>query len=115
MLVFSNEIKQDGFSNWVSITPGPNNNGCSSPVGMLGNGKQELTIGSNCVGKQRAIIHELLHTLGFGHEHQRNDRQKHLQFKKHNMQYGQLENFKRIDKDHNCKWANLETAYDLWV
>ena len=79
---------------------------------MIGNGKQELIIGSNCVEKQRAIIHELLHTLGFGHEHQRNDRHNHLQFKKHNVQHGQLENFKRVGKDNSCKWANLDTAYD---
>ncbi|XP_067114580.1 astacin-like metalloendopeptidase isoform X1 [Osmerus mordax] len=50
-------------------------NGCASNVGYLG-GRQIVVIGPQCsVGN---IAHEVLHTLGFYHEHTRKDRLQHV-------------------------------------
>lgn len=50
---------------------------CSSWMGRKGGGRQYLNLGTNCLkyssGKGVAI-HELMHALGFMHEHQRSDR-----------------------------------------
>lgn len=50
--------------------------GCYSIIGRDG-GRQDLSLGSGCLSKGIAI-HEILHTLGFYHEHTRRDRDRHV-------------------------------------
>uniref|UniRef100_A0A0K0F2K0 Metalloendopeptidase n=1 Tax=Strongyloides venezuelensis TaxID=75913 RepID=A0A0K0F2K0_STRVS len=50
--------------------------GCYSQVGRTG-GKQELSLGRGCLFHE-IIIHELMHSLGFWHEHSRFDRNDHI-------------------------------------
>jgi hypothetical protein len=57
----------------------------SSPVGMSG-GQQVINIVS--WGTQFIIVHELLHCLGFWHEHQRPDRDNFVQINCGNVQGG---------------------------
>lgn len=40
-------------------------------VGMLNEGKQDLSIGKGCEGSVAVIIHEMMHSAGFMHEHMR--------------------------------------------
>lgn len=47
----------------------PQNLRCWSYVGRIG-GKQDISIGSGC-GFKGTVIHEILHALGFFHEHTR--------------------------------------------
>jgi len=112
----SREIITDlGHENSVVITTGNKNTFCSSPVGLLGTGEQKLIVGKNCLrtGSKGAVIHELMHTLGFGHEHQRADRDKHLTFKPQNVRKGNMFNFKKLSKNGNIpEWARLGTSYD---
>ncbi|KAK8770312.1 hypothetical protein V5799_013222, partial [Amblyomma americanum] len=49
---------------------------CFSAVGYVG-GKQPLSLGDGCLYLAVAV-HELLHALGFQHEHMRPDRDQHL-------------------------------------
>uniref|UniRef100_A0A1I8AX41 Metalloendopeptidase n=1 Tax=Meloidogyne hapla TaxID=6305 RepID=A0A1I8AX41_MELHA len=49
---------------------------CYSQVGKTG-GKQELSLGQGCLFNE-TIIHELMHSLGFWHEHSRADRDNHI-------------------------------------
>lgn len=51
--------------------------GCTSFVGRAG-GAQKLTLGGACPNGVQTIIHELMHALGFEHEHQRFDRDKYI-------------------------------------
>ena len=54
--------------NYVTITPG---SGCKSERGMRGGG-QLLYMNASCFNKGLILpVHELMHTLGFVHEHNR--------------------------------------------
>lgn len=70
-------VPRQGFhTNWIRIEHGPGN---GSFIGMITNppGAQLLTVNtwnSNPGGVNFVIVHELLHALGFWHEHQRHDR-----------------------------------------
>ncbi|XP_019631581.1 PREDICTED: uncharacterized protein LOC109475420 [Branchiostoma belcheri] len=47
--------------------------GCSAWIGEKHEGAQDVILGDGCVEKG-TIVHELMHALGFWHEHQRPDR-----------------------------------------
>ncbi|XP_045027727.1 astacin-like metalloprotease toxin 5 [Daphnia magna] len=58
--------------------------GCWSVKGRAG-GVQELSIGDGCVSRA-TVVHELMHALGFDHEHQRPDQKKFIIVKYDNIQ-----------------------------
>ncbi|KAM9441760.1 low choriolytic enzyme-like [Salvelinus alpinus] len=79
--------------------------GCFGTMGTVGD-RQTLSLAQfGCV--QHGIIqHELLHSLGFHHEHNRSDRDQYIKI---NWQYiydNAVENFQKQDTN------NLNTAYD---
>lgn len=66
--------------------------GCASYVGCIG-GKQPIFMGDRCrVGN---IVHEILHALGFYHEHTRMDRDEHVEILMENIRPGAVRNFKK--------------------
>ncbi|XP_055087525.1 astacin-like metalloendopeptidase [Periophthalmus magnuspinnatus] len=80
-----------------------NSPGCSSYVGFIG-GDQAVYIGSVCtVGN---IVHELLHALGFYHEHTRMDRDSYINIIKNNIIKGTEQNFVKRHGD------TLNVPYD---
>lgn len=54
--------------------------GESAGVGRL-NAPQQLSLGKQCLNR-RVAIHEIIHALGFGHEHQRPDRDQYISIDK---------------------------------
>lgn len=71
---------------------------CYSYVGRVG-GEQQLSLGLLCatwldVGP---IYHELLHALGFYHEHNRPDRDNHIEVNWDNIAEGSAKNFVKRD------------------
>ncbi|CAB1432545.1 unnamed protein product [Pleuronectes platessa] len=80
-------------------------NGCASLLGTVGD-KQVVSLQrSGCI--QRGIIqHEVLHALGFYHEHTRSDRDQYVKINWENIEKHNFINFRKMDTD------NLNTPYD---
>ncbi|XP_035534671.1 low choriolytic enzyme-like isoform X2 [Morone saxatilis] len=87
---------------YISIEPRV---GCSSLLGRIGD-KQVVSLQRfGCV--QKGIIqHELLHALGFYHEHTRSDRDQHVRINWANISEYYVSDFQLMDTN------NLNTPYD---
>ncbi|HVM59640.1 MAG TPA: M12 family metallopeptidase [Verrucomicrobiae bacterium] len=93
-------------SNYVTIVDGGTfQEGGNSTVGMVG-GQQFTYIGSTSWNRP-TICHEIGHTLGLVHEHQRSDRNSYVTILTNNIAPGQEGNFVLLTNSVN------ETAYDF--
>ncbi|KAI7796486.1 hatching enzyme, partial [Triplophysa rosa] len=79
--------------------------GCWSNVGPSG-GKQQLSLSVEGCVYYGIVEHELLHALGFHHEHTRSDRDQYVRINWENIPQASANNFEK--KDTN----NLKTPYD---
>ncbi|KAL1474692.1 hypothetical protein MTO96_037803 [Rhipicephalus appendiculatus] len=70
------------------------NDTCGSSVGRKG-GRQPLSLGLGCM-QIGSVMHELLHVVGFHHEHSRSDRDEYVDVFLDNVQPGQEHNFKKM-------------------
>ena len=59
---------------------------CASSIGRKG-GLQNLYIGSACKSLS-TILHEMMHAIGFLHEHTREDRDNYIELKFENIKPG---------------------------
>lgn len=59
---------------------------CRAVVGYIGR-RQKLTLGNGCIWVAR-VLHELLHVLGFFHEHTRPDRDEFVTIHEDNVKKG---------------------------
>lgn len=81
---------------YVSIVNG--NTGCWSSVGKV-TGRQEVNLQSPyCTTKVGTPMHELMHSLGFLHEHTRYERDDYVTIVWSNIKSGHDGNFKKADK-----------------
>ena len=77
--------------------------GCFSRVGKQG-GQQFISISSGCdIG---AIIHEIAHAIGDGHEQSRYDRDNYVDIIEENIPKDKLKNFRKTNK-------NIDLYYDF--
>ncbi|KAI5619736.1 nephrosin isoform 2 precursor [Silurus asotus] len=79
--------------------------GCYSSVGRI-KGKQVLSLERDGCVYHNTVQHELLHALGFDHEQNRSDRNKHVKILFKNVIKGEAYNFKKQ------RTNNLNTPYD---
>lgn len=83
-------------------------NGCSSSVGRIG-GKQSMNLQSpGCMSKP-TIIHEMIHALGFHHEHCRTDRDEYVIVYYENIELGREYNF---EKRSGRSYSSFGIAYN---
>ncbi|XGW28951.1 hypothetical protein V3C99_008616 [Haemonchus contortus] len=68
--------------------------GCYSYVGKVG-GTQVISLAVDCIADY-IIWHEVMHAIGFEHEHQRPDRDQFIRVEYSNVQQGQLVNFEKL-------------------
>ncbi|XP_065670711.1 blastula protease 10 isoform X3 [Hydra vulgaris] len=100
-------IKRTKEQNYVNITS--QNNGCWSELARVG-GEQEISLGDFCNNKGSAL-HELMHTLGFLHEHTRMIRDKAITIMVENIKSRKLEHFDKYPHYLTDKY-NLPYDYD---
>lgn len=104
--------------------------GCWSSVGKVGGG-QEVSLDDACVSRTLpgTILHELMHALGFHHEHQRPDQKKYITVNYDNVAPGNRQWFDPMPKDqvntlglpydyssvmHYPKWAfGIDSSVDV--
>ncbi|XP_052504181.1 astacin-like metalloendopeptidase [Budorcas taxicolor] len=68
-------VAYDGQRDFISIVP---MTGCFSSIGRSG-GMQVVSLGPSCLQRGPGIVlHELMHVLGFWHEHSRADRDRYI-------------------------------------
>ncbi|XP_068227582.1 hatching enzyme 1.2-like isoform X2 [Palaemon carinicauda] len=82
--------------------------GCWSYWGRIRTGKQEISLGNGCVYKG-IVLHELMHTAGFVHEHNRPDRDMYLEINWDAIKPGKSDNFNKLS------WSvvtSLGVSYD---
>ncbi|XP_036375467.1 low choriolytic enzyme-like [Megalops cyprinoides] len=79
--------------------------GCFSSIERQG-GLQLLSLNQKGCLHRHVIQHELLHALGFHHEHVRSDRDKHIEILFENIEPDEQHNFNKVNTN------NLGTPYD---
>jgi len=67
-----------------------------------------LSIGTTCY-RHGVIIHEILHALGFFHEHSRPDRDEYITIDFSNVREGMHHNFMKLN---SREWFNMSIPYD---
>lgn len=78
--------------NYIFI--GSSSSGCYSSVGRVGRGAQTINLQiPQCVQEKGTAIHELMHSIGLGHEQARADRDDHVVIMWHNVAPGKSHNF----------------------
>ncbi|XP_015803588.1 low choriolytic enzyme-like [Nothobranchius furzeri] len=87
---------------FLSIQPKP---GCFSLVGRVGEQQLVSLQRFGCIANG-IIQHELLHSLGFYHEHTRSDRDNYVRINWNNIMESAGVNFRKMNTD------NLNTPYD---
>ncbi|KAK9500343.1 hypothetical protein O3M35_001624 [Rhynocoris fuscipes] len=83
-------------TDYVHITG--DQSGCFSAVGRIG-GRQQVNLQIPACVQRGTVIHELMHAVGFFHEHSRMDRDKYITIAYHNILPGREVNFERRVSD----------------
>ncbi|XP_046443279.1 low choriolytic enzyme-like [Daphnia pulex] len=85
--------------------------GCSSYVGMVNIGSQDVSLDDGCVSRIRPgiVLHELMHAAGFFHEHTRPDRDTFVRINFENILEKHVFNFNTNDAS---KVTTLGLPYD---
>ncbi|VDM43119.1 unnamed protein product [Toxocara canis] len=84
-------VKRTTQADYISIEP---LDGCYSYVGRIG-GRQVMSLASDCLARH-IIWHEMMHAIGFEHEHQRPDRDAYIRVEYNNVIPGQIVNFEKL-------------------
>ncbi|PRD32358.1 UNVERIFIED_CONTAM: nas-15 [Trichonephila clavipes] len=99
-------VPKKHYSNaFIFIEPGI---GCRASIEKLLSGK--ITISRVCNSKG-IIIHELMHVLGFHHEHNRPDRDEYVKINWDNIKEGAYHHFQKLPEDL-VQIANFSYDYD---
>lgn len=70
---------------------------------------QPVNLGYGCY-TNAAISHELMHVLGFGHEHQRSDRDRYVRILYDNIQTEAFRNFEKLES----RTVQMKVPYDYY-
>ncbi|CAL4100033.1 unnamed protein product, partial [Meganyctiphanes norvegica] len=99
-------VPHSNENDYIYITS--SSSGCWSYVGSYG-GAQEVSLDRNGCLYHGTAIHELMHAIGFYHEHCRNDRDSYVYIHYENVQAGYAYAF---DKDTNWRYVGEGYNYN---
>ena len=104
-------VKFQNRYNEINYLKIQNDVGCFSYIGKLKNkGSQTLSLDSISCLDEATIAHELVHALGFDHEHNRPDRDDWITIDFNNIQNGELNlDFRKLNES---SFQDLDTPYD---
>ncbi|KAK0398528.1 hypothetical protein QR680_002634 [Steinernema hermaphroditum] len=85
--------------------------GCYSDVGRAG-GRQELSLDDGCLQYDTAI-HELMHAVGFYHEHERWDRDQYISILWNNIDKDAYDQFGRVDLTESSYYGQVYDYYSI--
>ena len=105
---FVTRTNQRNFIKIVKVNADGDTDTCESLVGKQGGG-QEVTLGPGCY-TQDVIIHELMHALGFYHEHTRKESREFVTIKRKKVKDGDWVNFEIHRKHHPVV---MNSPYDI--
>lgn len=101
-------VPRSNQRDYVSIER--SSNGCWSTVGRVG-GRQVLNLQKDsCFRRIGTILHELMHAIGFLHEHTRYDRDQFVDIYYLNVRFDAISNFWKESKDETRTYG---IGYDL--
>ncbi|EFX86899.1 hypothetical protein DAPPUDRAFT_221724 [Daphnia pulex] len=85
--------------------------GCWSYIGLLNRGVQEVSLDDGCVASWApgVVMHELMHTAGFWHEHMRPDRDTYVSINLNNVLINYRGNFDMLS---TTQVTTLGLSYD---
>jgi len=89
---------------------------CRSPIGRQKNiggnnpNKNVIKLSNFCVMRKTLVEHEIMHSLGFWHEHQRPDRDEYIDLDMASIDPNHQSDFTKFQKD---KWENTDQEYDI--
>lgn len=87
---------------YLSVTATRGDGGCFAWLGRRGRGPQLINIGADC-GVIGIVLHEIFHSLGLPHEHQRHDRDEYVRHHPENVEEDRHHAFEVLDAD---EWDN---------
>uniref|UniRef100_A0A0N8CA37 Metalloendopeptidase n=1 Tax=Daphnia magna TaxID=35525 RepID=A0A0N8CA37_9CRUS len=95
--------------NYISIFK--SGQGCWSYVGLINNGAQGVSLDDGCVVSWApgVVVHELMHTAGFWHEHMRPDRDTYVSVNLNNVLQRYRGNFNKLS---TTQVTTLGLSYD---
>ncbi|WKY05705.1 hypothetical protein Q1695_006141 [Nippostrongylus brasiliensis] len=85
--------------------------GCYSDVGRAG-GRQELSLDDGCMQYDTAI-HELMHSVGFFHEHERWDRDTHITILWQNIDKDAYDQFGKVDLSESSYYGQMYDYFSI--
>ena len=77
-----------------------NTRGCHSEIGRTGTGRQAINLERGLCMSVETVTHELMHALGFAHEHNRPDRNKYISINEDNVE-GKIQLYSYNNNNNN--------------
>ncbi|XP_063438026.1 protein SpAN-like isoform X2 [Mytilus trossulus] len=94
-LVPKGSDKTQGLSHKSYVEFNPKSDGCSSYVGRISPGKQEIILENPGCVEHSIVLHEIMHAIGMEHEQSRSDRDKFIKIFNKNIIDGWHEQFSK--------------------